>query len=197
MNKPLIVIDHRERGEVREAFSLLPCQIQLEQLEVADYIVSPDFAIERKRGDDLANSLCDNRFFSQLKKLKKYYSKVAVILEKPRLAFKRKGLYEGSLLGAMVYCAFKECVPIIPTQNETQTAQVVFSFAKREQNRSPKPFFFTPVKVKDKEIKVADQIRLLEGLWKVGKNKSQTLLNCFSSPFRPGHGYTRLIPRRV
>ncbi len=182
MQSPIVVIDHRERGEVRASFSRLPCQIQLEQLKIADYIVSSDFAIERKRGDDFARSLCDNRFFSQLARIKCHYARTAIVLEKPRLAFKRNGLYEGSILGALIYCAFKHNVPIIPTQSEMQTAQVIYSFAKREQSQMEEPFVFKPITTEEKPLGLEDQIRLVEGLWNVGNSRAKMLLRTLKTP---------------
>ena len=67
---PLIIMDERERGEIRSVFETIPCQLRIETLDIADYIISKDIAIERKRGDGLVASICDNRFFSQLEKLK-------------------------------------------------------------------------------------------------------------------------------
>ncbi len=63
---PLIVMDERERGEIRSVFEIIPCKLRIETLDIADYIISKEIAIERKRGDDLVASICDNRFFSQV-----------------------------------------------------------------------------------------------------------------------------------
>lgn len=63
---PLIIMDERERHEIRSVFETIPCQLQIKTLDIADYIISKDIAIERKRGDDLVASICDNRFFSQV-----------------------------------------------------------------------------------------------------------------------------------
>ncbi len=51
VNFPLIVIDERERGEIRSLFAQYPCRSQIETLNVGDYILAPDWAAERKRGD--------------------------------------------------------------------------------------------------------------------------------------------------
>ncbi len=63
---PLIIMDERERHEIRSVFETIPCQLRIETLDIADYVISNDIAIERKRGDDLVASICDNRFFSQV-----------------------------------------------------------------------------------------------------------------------------------
>jgi len=182
MSTPTIVIDNRERGKVRDAFYALPCKLQLEQLQVADYVIGPDFGIERKRGDDLAGSLCDNRFFTQMYELKKYYPTAVILLEKPWLAFMRKGIYDASIYGALLYASFKMGIPVIPSQSEEQTGQIIYSFAKALQLPKKEPFHFKPIARAPKEIRREDQQNILEGLWKVGEKKARTLLDHFRSP---------------
>jgi DNA excision repair protein ERCC-4 len=62
-NYPKIIMDERERNEIRRAFEKYRCDLQIKTIYVADYMISPEIGIERKRGDDLTASICDNRFF--------------------------------------------------------------------------------------------------------------------------------------
>ena len=96
---PLIIMYERERVEFRSVSETIPCKLRIETLDIADYIISKEIAIERKRGDDLVASICDNRFLSQLEKLKKYYRKPLIILENPKKIFNRKGIYEARFMG--------------------------------------------------------------------------------------------------
>ena len=118
---PLIIMDERERGEIRSIFETIPCKLRIETLEMADYIISKDIAIERKRGDDLVASICDNRFFSQLEKLKNHYKKPLIILENPNKMFDRKGVYEASIYGAILYAIYKMKIALFPTRDANET----------------------------------------------------------------------------
>ena len=119
-------MDERERHEIRSVFETIPCQLRIETLDIADYIISKDIAIERKRGDDLVASICDNRFFSQLEKLKKHYKKPLIILENPKKMFERKGVYEASIYGAIIYTIYKMKIALFPTRDAKETAETIW-----------------------------------------------------------------------
>ena len=127
---PKIIIDERERGEIRSVFENLDCEISIDTLDFGDYIVSSRCAIERKRGDDLISSIFDTRFFQQLSKLKEVFQFPILILESPEKAFSRKYVKESSIYGALVYAAYKMNIPIIPTKNALETAKTVVEIAQ-------------------------------------------------------------------
>ncbi|MHA1765039.1 MAG: ERCC4 domain-containing protein [Promethearchaeota archaeon] len=143
-------MDERERHEIRQVFEKVPCHLQIETLDIADYIISKDIAIERKRGDDLVASICDNRFFSQLEKLKKHYKKPLIILENPKKMFDRRGVYEVSIYGAILYAVYKMKIALFPTRDAKETAETIWSFAKFVQKSEP--FEYAPIKVEQEKI---------------------------------------------
>ena len=181
-SSPLIIMDERERGEIRSVFETIPCQLRIKTLDIADYIISKEIAIERKRGDDLVASICDNRFFSQLEKLKKYYRKPLIILENPKRMFDRKGVYESSIYGAIVYAIYKMKIAIFPTKDAKETAETIWSFAKFVQ-KSDK-FQYIPIEVEQEKISVDSQLFFLEGLLQVSEKKANILLNHFKTPYK-------------
>lgn len=181
-NLPQIIMDERERGEIRSEFETIPCQLRIETLDIADYIISKEIAIERKRGDDLVASICDNRFFSQLEKLKKYYRKPLIILENPKRMFDRKGVYESSIYGAIVYAIYKMKIAIFPTRNAKETAETIWSFAKFVQKSEP--YEYIPIKVEQEKISMNSQLFFLEGLLQVSEKKAKILLNHFKTPYK-------------
>ncbi len=178
---PLIIMDERERHEIRSVFETIPCQLRIETLDIADYVISKDIAIERKRGDDLVASICDNRFFSQLEKLKKYYKKPLIILETPEKMFERKGVYEASIYGAILYAIYKMKIALFPTRDAKETAETIWSFAKFVQKSEP--FEYVPIKVGQEKISVNSQLFFLEGLFQVSEKKAKILLNHFKTPY--------------
>ena len=146
---PLVIMDERERGEIRSVFESIPCQLKIETLDIADYVISKEIAIERKRGDDLVASICDNRFFSQLEQLKKHYKKPLIILENPKKMFERKGVYEASIYGAIIYAIYKMKIALFPTRNAKETAETIWSFAKFVQKSEP--FEYEPIKIEQEK----------------------------------------------
>lgn len=179
---PLIIMDERERHEIRSVFETIPCQLRIETLDIADYVISKDIAIERKRGDDLVASICDNRFFSQLQKLKKYYKKPLIILEKPKKMFDRKGVYEASIYGAIIYAIYKMKIALFPTRDAKETAETIWSFAKFVQKSEP--FEYVSIKVEQEKISVDSQLFFLEGLFQVSEKKAKLLLDHFKTPYK-------------
>ena len=178
---PVIIMDERERNEIRTVFETIPCQLKIKTLDIADYVISKDIAIERKRGDDLVASICDNRFFSQLTKLKKYYKKPLIILENPKKMFDRKGVYEASVYGAIIYAIYKMKIALFPTRNAKETAETIWSFAKFVQKSEV--FEFQPIKVEQGKISVDSQLFFLEGLFQVSEKKAKILLGHFKTPY--------------
>nr|QEE16299.1 hypothetical protein DSAG12_02129 [Candidatus Prometheoarchaeum syntrophicum] len=178
---PLIIMDERERNEIRAVFETIPCHLQIETLDIADYVISNDIAIERKRGDDLVASICDNRFFSQLQHLKKHYTKPLIILENPTKMFERKGVYEASIYGAMLYAIYKMKIPLFPTRDARETAETIWSFAKFVQKSAP--FEYVPIKIEQEKISRDSQLFFLEGLCQVSEKKARILLDHFKTPY--------------
>ncbi|UYP48492.1 3'-flap repair endonuclease Xpf [Candidatus Lokiarchaeum ossiferum] len=179
--KPLIIMDERERGEIRRNFSNIPCNLQIETLKTADYLISSTMGIERKRGDDLVASICDNRFFSQIQKMKYYYPESLIILENPGKMFDRTGIAPASIYGAIIYALYKENIPLITTLDEFETAQTIWSFAKYQQKNNP--FVYEPLDIPSLEIGLKMQLNFIEGLIGVSEIKAKVLLDEFQTPW--------------
>ncbi len=177
---PLIIMDERERGEIRKTMAEFPCHLQIETLPTADYVISATIGIERKRGDDLVASICDNRFFAQIQKMKYYYPDSMIILENPAKMFERAGVATGSIYGAMIYTLYKEQIPMITTLNAFETGQTIWSFAKEFQKSQP--FKFVPLDLPPTEISQEMQINFIEGLIGISEKKARILLAEFETP---------------
>ena len=185
---PLIIMDERERGDIRQAITALPSQIRIETLDVADYILSPRVGIERKRGDDFTGSIFDHRLFLQLEKLQASFTNPLLILESPKKMFSRAFWNEKAIYGALVYVAYKMHIPIIPTIDENDTAQVIYQLALHEQSRSPQwdhakileKMATQPVK---QHFLQEDQRYFLQGLVDVGEKKATKYHEILGNPY--------------
>ena len=77
-----IVVDERERKSgIPDLLRQAGASIDFAQLNVGDYIVSPETAVERKTIQDLLNSIFDGRLFVQCSQLNKHYVKPVLIVE--------------------------------------------------------------------------------------------------------------------
>ncbi|VDK84748.1 unnamed protein product [Litomosoides sigmodontis] len=79
---PKVIVDMREfRSELptvlyKRGIDLLPATI-----EVGDYILSPNIAVERKSLDDLTQSLHSGRIFKQIEQMLRHYRNVVLLIE--------------------------------------------------------------------------------------------------------------------
>ena len=77
-----IICDNRETASsVVRNLSLLGIKLKLEQLSVADYVISDRVGIERKSAQDFSDSIKDGRLFKELIELLSNFERPILILE--------------------------------------------------------------------------------------------------------------------
>lgn len=180
---PKILMDERERGEMRNEMQSLPCELCIKTLDVGDFVLSRDIGIERKRGDDFSASLMDNRLFTQAMRMKQVFSHPLIIIENLPKAFQRNGILPQSIYGAMAYLNFKMGISILYSQDAAQTALMIWSLAKQlnSQGIYP-PEDISCLIAKGDKITISDQLFFLQGLMDVGEKRSTQLLDLFETP---------------
>ncbi len=126
-----VLVDYREGGSqvVRELLKL-GVSIELRSLQVADYVVSQDLAVERKRMEDFARSLMDGRLFSQARSLASTYPRGLLLVEGEEAS---TGVQPQALLGAMLSLLYDFKLPVVWVRNPADAARVIFLLARREQ----------------------------------------------------------------
>lgn len=95
--------------------------------------------------------------------------------------FDRKGVYEASIYGAILYAIFKMKIALFPTRDAKETAETIWSFAKLVQKSEI--FEYEPIKVEQEKISVDSQLFFLEGLFQVSEKKAKILLDHFKTPY--------------
>ncbi|MCX8172352.1 MAG: DEAD/DEAH box helicase [Archaeoglobaceae archaeon] len=126
-----ILIDSREiRSEVVKILRDLGIELEVKNLEVADYVLSDRVAIERKTVDDFLDSLISDRLFSQLLKLKSYQRPV-IIIEGENIY--RRAIHPNAIRGAIATILVDFGIPIVFTKDGRETAELIAAIAKREQ----------------------------------------------------------------
>ncbi len=128
-----VICDSRERNSVviKELMNK-DVELGFERLDIGDYICSDQVVVERKTGDDFIKSILDKRLFSQTKVLVESCAKPVMILEGDFNLFS-SSLHPHALAGALTSLATDFRLPIIHTQNQKETAEILFALARREQ----------------------------------------------------------------
>jgi ERCC4-related helicase len=133
-----VFVDPRERemGKLLEGLGL---EITLKNLDVGDYVLSDRLAVERKTADDFVQSIIDpeRNLFRQISDLSRTYDRPVLILEGRDLYTRQ--MNPASIRGALASIAVDYGVPIIPTENQEETATVIALLAARERKEGREP----------------------------------------------------------
>jgi len=128
-----IICDSRERNTIviKELINK-GIELSFEKLELGDYICSDQVIVERKTVDDFIKSIFDKRLFSQSKVLVESCTKPIIILEGD-LNLYGSSLHPSALAGAIASLITDFRIPIVCTKNQKETAELLFTLARREQ----------------------------------------------------------------
>jgi ERCC4-related helicase len=172
-----VLVDTRERdiGKLLESSGV---EIILQALEVGDYIISDKVAVERKTAQDFVASIIDpqRNLFRQISDLAKSYDRPVLILE-GRDLYSRQ-INPNSIRGAMASIAIDYGVPIIPTEDQNDTAAVISMLAKREQSEGHEPKVHGH---KTARTLKEQQEYLVSAMPSVGQSVARNLLKHFGS----------------
>ncbi len=133
-----IFVDSRER-EMAKLLESLGLEITAINLEVGDYVISDRVAIERKTAQDFVASIIDpqRNLFRQIADLARTYDRPILILEGRDLYTTQ--MNASSIRGALASVAVDYGVPIIPTEDQDETASVIALLARREMKEGREP----------------------------------------------------------
>ncbi|MEM0493599.1 MAG: DEAD/DEAH box helicase [Candidatus Thermoplasmatota archaeon] len=135
-----IIVDSREsRSMVSKYLSYHnDLDIEYKQIQTGDYILSERIGVERKTVDDFLSSLTEGKLFMQMRKLKDAYSRPILILEGEGLTNKRN-IKPQSIYGGLVSIIVDFGIPVIMSMDPKETAEILFTIAKREQRENKRP----------------------------------------------------------
>jgi len=130
-----ILCDNRETASsVVRNLSLMGLDLELKQLEVADYIISNRTGIERKASKDFSDSIKDGRLFKELIDLKKNFERPILILEED--PFFDTNINQNALYGAITSIILNLGITVYRTKDTEETAMFLYQLAKKEQTES-------------------------------------------------------------
>ncbi len=178
--KITIMADNREfSSKVVKELALMNCVVKPKQLEVGDYILSERVCAERKSAMDFVCSVLDQRIFTQLKDLKESFEKPILIIEGNDL-YTQRNVHPNAMRGALASVAIDYEIPILWTQNQEETASILFWIAKREQVVEERSLAIRGQRslLSEKE----KQEFLVAGLPGVNTKRAKKLLDKFKTP---------------
>lgn len=177
----LIYADHREKSS-RILKELLNKKVKLElkQLEAADYILSEDVGVEFKTKIDFVDSILDGRLIDQLKDLKYNFQKPLLILEGEEDIFSIRNIHPNAIRGMLATIAVSYGIPILNTRTARETAELLITIAKREQENGEK--YFTPHVSKRTNTLKDEQLYFISSLPNIGMKLAKGLLEEFKTP---------------
>jgi ERCC4-related helicase len=174
-----IIIDHREsRSPVMRFLSQKDIAVELQQLDVGDYIISSRIGVERKTVDDFLNSLIDGKLFIQMKNLRATFSRPLLVVEGEGLLTKRN-INANAIFGSIVSIIVDFGIPIITTRTPQETADFLSVMAHREQKEENRAIAIRGQKT-SRTISEQQQF-LIEGLPNISGVLAQRLLQHFGS----------------
>jgi len=174
-----IIVDNREfRSNVTRFLSSKDIEIETQQLDVGDYVLSTRIGVERKNVDDYLQSLIDGKLFVQMRKLRDAYSRPVLIVEGEGLLTKRN-ISHNAIFGSLVSVIVDFGIPIINTKSAQETADFLFIMANREQKEGNKA---VAIRGEKWSMSLHEQQQfILEGLPNVSAVLAQRLLQHFGS----------------
>lgn len=176
----IIFADSREGGsKVIKKIKEMGFDIQLKTMTTADFIVSSRVAIERKTTRDFVDSIIDKRLLHQLKDLKQNYEKPLIIIEGEEDLYSMRKIHPNAIRGMLSTIAISYGIPILQTKSPEDTAELIMSIAKREQNFKEREF---GVRTEQKPQTTKEQQEfIIESLPGIGPSLAKSLLNEFGS----------------
>jgi len=174
----VIYIDSRElKSQVPKVLKELGAHLEIKTLDVGDYIVSEDVAIERKAANDFIQSIIDGRLFDQAKRLKEAYARPVIIIEGE--VYGIRNIHPNAIRGALAALTVDWEIPVLFAKDAGEVASYIYLIAKREQEERKKE---VAVRSEKKALTLAERQRLIvEGLPYVSATLAKRLLKHFGS----------------
>ena len=140
--KPTVFIDSREKNStIAKELKNLNIPVEIKQLASADYIVS-NIGIELKTREDFIASIIDQRLLSQVRSLKENFEKQLILIQGDEDLYSIRNVHPNAIRGMLAAIAINYNIPIIYTKNPLDTAALLATIVKREEERGDKEPLF-------------------------------------------------------
>jgi len=183
MKPSRVVADERERaGGVPDELSKLNVRVYFNRLPVADYVLSPEIAVERKSVRDLVSSVYDSRLFYQAAKISASFAKPYLLIEGDSTEVESVASNLKSFYGAIANVTLAYGLRVIYTANARETAIAIVELLNHAR---AKPLKNAPTAVPPKAVTLPQQqLYLVASLPGVGMKLAERLLIKYGTPRR-------------
>lgn len=175
-----IIVDNREKNSLVLAELISGyMEVELKQLEVADYIIG-DTAIERKTISDFISSMMNKRLLQQLNGLQQYPNRLIIIEGMDEHEFyndkSEGGIHANAIRGMILSIIFDFATPVIFTKDSADTAKFLMVLAKRFEKKKQD----VSLNAKRRARSVPEQQQfIIEGFQGIGPVTAKNLLKRF------------------
>lgn len=176
-----IIADDRERKcGIPALLKKAGLNLEVTTLQVGDYIVSAETAVERKSIQDLVSSIFDGRLFDQCSRLREHFEHPALVVEGD--IDELVNVVENPLVfyGALARVALDYNIPVLPTPDADHTARLLAAMATR-RGGSTGPYLKKIRKHQDVRLQ---QLSTLSSLPGIGEKLADRILERFGTPLK-------------
>jgi len=172
-----------QRRDILNQLLLSGVEVDVQKLDVSDYVVSDRVGVERKDVHDLLGSLKDGRLFNQAKGMSDAYERPILVLEgRLNEAMRRSAIRPSAVYGALSSLALDYGFSIVSTEDADSTAVLLQRLAYREQTKENRVIQLRAV---DRSLPLdKQQLFLLSGFPQIGVASAEALLDKFDTPLR-------------
>ncbi|MDV3293284.1 MAG: helix-hairpin-helix domain-containing protein [Nitrososphaerales archaeon] len=176
-----VVADERERASgVPDELSKLNVRVYFSQLPVADYVLNPEIAVERKSVRDLVSSVYDSRLFYQAAKLAASYAKPYLLIEGDSKEVEKVAKNLKSYYGAISNITLAYGLRMLFTANPRETA---IAIAELLGHARAKPLAALPADRPPRAKSIPlQQVYTVSSLPGVGRKLAEKLLLKYGTP---------------
>jgi len=173
-----VVADIRESALIKE-LTTQGVVVETKTLTVADFIVSDKVGIERKTTEDFLASMIDKRMLNQMRELRNNFEKPLLIIEGEEDLYTLRKIHPNAIRGMLAAITISFSIPVLRTQNVMDTALMIKTIARREQEGNEKEF---SVRVQKKPLTTKEQQEfIVESMPGIGPIIARNLLKKFGS----------------
>lgn len=176
-----VIADERERTSgVPDLLRMLGLQVEFRMLDIGDYVISPECAIERKEARDFVKSLFSGRLFNQAHLLAESYSQHILIVEGDFHSYIKEAANPKAYWGALTTLNFQFGFHTFFTEDTLQTAELIYTLTKRKDLTLTKKGPLIKKKPKTDEMEKM-QLLLVSSLPSIGPKLAHNLLKEFGT----------------
>ena len=178
-----VVADEREKaGGVPDELSKLNVRVYFSRLPVADYVLNPEIAVERKSVRDLVSSVYDSRLFYQAARISAAYAKPFLLVEGDSKEVEGLAKNLKSFYGAIANVTLAYGLRVLYTASPKETALAI---AELLAHARAKPLVKMPSEMPPKAKSVPlQQLYLVSSMPGVGRKLAERLLSKYGTPRR-------------